>query len=698
MGLRETAQELRELGLGGTLFRVKHELRMRSGAAQRFEGPIPPMPRPEGTPWLSKLPFGDAPAVASAVSPSLSSGDREALSKIASSACDGRIRGFGGDELDFGNPVDWYLHPLSRARWSPSLHWSRSLAGAATIGDPKLTWEAARFPQAFHLARAAAFEAHRAERLLGALTAQVEGFLRATPHPLGLHWFSSQELEVRIAAWCFAARVFTALGCDARPLVDAIARHAWEAAHHTERELEYARRAVYNNHLIAEALGLYLYAVISPSCADATRWSALGRGLLEEQAERQFYRDGAYLNLAHNYHRTVLQDYLLATRVAQGEGRAVPASWAGAMERSLGFLVAQQNPVDGALPNYGSNDGSMPRVLSTCAFSDFRPTLQAVSVLTRGERLYPDGPWDEECAWTLGPEALSNAPLRAARRRTISFAATGFHALRGRDPTNFSVLRCGAVRDRFGQIDMLHLDVWWRGLNVLVDGGTWLYNGERAWLDHFLRTASHNTVTVDDRDQMLHWRQFKFLYWTDAGLLAFEDHDGWSLAAGEHTGYARHPGGCVHRRSVLFVKDALHVVIDRVSGSGRHRARLHWLAGDFPFAYEPGTATLSLTTPEGTYSVATYDESARPLSGDVVRGCESPPRGWLSRRYAHRAPTPSLAVIREGETPLTTVTVMGGGPLDVALLAGVWNVRAGSRNVSFRIADGMFADVKESLG
>ncbi len=81
-----------------------------------------------------------------------------------------------------------------------------------------------------------------------------------------------------------------------------------------------------------------------------------------------------------------------------------------------------------------------------------------------------------------------------------------------------------------------------------------------------------------------------------------------------------------------------------------------------------------------------------------MRGGESPPRGWLSRRYANRAPTPSLAVVREGETPITLVTVMGAGPLDVSCSTGVWNVRASSRNVRFRIEDGMFADVKESLG
>ncbi len=295
--------------------------------------------------------------------------------------------------------------------------------------------------------------------------------------------------------------------------------------------------------------------------------------------------------------------------------------------RSLDFLVAQQNPLDGRLPNYGSNDGSMPRVLSTCDFSDMRPTLQAVSVLTRGERLYPEGPWDEECAWIVGADALSRAPLRPTKLRSMSFAATGFHALRGEDPSTFSVLRCGTVRDRFGQIDMLHLDVWWRGLNVLVDGGTWLYNGRREWLEHFLRTASHNTVTVDGRDQMLHWRQFKFLYWTRAKLLAFEDRPTRATVTGEHSGYARLAGRCVHRRAVLFAKDDLVVVIDRISGEGRHSARLHWLTADHPFVYDAATATLTLSTPRGEFSLATFDERGSPAAGDVVRGGESPPRG-----------------------------------------------------------------------
>jgi len=50
--------------------------------------------------------------------------------------------------------IDWHSNPVSGRRWTPNLHWSRALADENSVGDVKLTWEIARFPQAYQLARA----------------------------------------------------------------------------------------------------------------------------------------------------------------------------------------------------------------------------------------------------------------------------------------------------------------------------------------------------------------------------------------------------------------------------------------------------------------------------------------------------------------------------------------------------------------
>ena len=605
----------------------------------------------------------------------------------------GKILCFGHWEADYGDPIDWTLNPMTNRRWDASLRATEALAGGRGVGDVKLTWEAARFPQAYHLARAAVFEPAAAARLARAFAAQIAGFRATTPFGRGIHWSSGQEIAIRWLAWIFGFDVLlrrTELAPGAAARID---ENLWNGAHCIEEGIAYAQRAVYNNHLLSESLGLYLAGTLFNATDAAARWRGLGRAILEEEAERQFYPDGGYLNLSHNYHRNVVQLLLWASAVARLAGDRPAPSWLRAMDRSIEFLVAHQNPSDGRFPNFGPNDGSLPSILSTCDFSDFRPTLQAAAGLVRGERLYDAGPWDEEAVWWLGAKAL-DAPLRPPARGSRSFTHTGFHVLRGKERGSFVALRCGSMLDRFGQIDMLHVDVWWRGLNVLVDGGSYLYNGPEAWHAHFVRTASHNTVTVDGRDQMLHFRKFKHLYWTEAKRLAFEDGQDTRVVAGEHYGYVRHAGRCVHRRAVAMFGGDLVVVVDRIEGEGEHALRLHWLAGGFPFEARSREARVTLATPEGPYQVAVF-VGDRVAEGSVVAGQEDPPRGWQSRYYGAKTPAPSLAVEARARLPFTWISVLGPGGVTLRREGEAWVAECATDVARFDVRDGLIARVAD---
>ena len=693
--LRNLIQEVRELGVRGAVFRVGWEAKLRSGLAERLASPPPTtssLPRhPSNQPgnWPETLFFSSPEPVARAMAERLTDSQRDRLLSEAREAAAGRIICFGRWKGDFGNPVDWQRNPLTGGRWDASVHWAEAPLNERRVGDVKLTWEAARFPHGYQLARAAAHHPEAADELAEALAKQIESFITANPWGRGIHWSSGQEKGFRLMAWLFAFDVLLSRSAQASRMAAVLGDAILASAAHIEQHLGYARHAVYNNHLLSEALALLLGGALFPSSEPGLRWRRLGWRILKEEAERQFYPDGAYIQQSHNYHRVALQDLLWACLAARMLGDQPAAEWLEALERSLDFLLAQQNPLDGRLPNYGSNDGAFPSPLTSCDFSDFRPTLQAVSLLTRGERLYPAGPWDEEAAWLLGPRAL-DAPLRAATRSSVSFAKTGYHVLRGRDQGNFSTFRCGSLRDRFSQIDMLHMGVWWRGMNVLVDGGSYLYNGPAAWHEHFFRTASHNTLTVDNRDQMLHHRRFKVLYWTEAKLLAFQDQGTWALAAGEHYGYRRHPGRCVHRRSVLFVKDELWVVADTVLGDGSHTVRLHWLGGDFPFTANPERGSLALATPGGDFGVTVWSAAGDPALATVVAGQEAPPRGWLSRYYGEKVAVPSLAVDVGGNCPVTLVSVLGAGQPRLRLVDGQLVAQTADTQVAFRLQDGLF--------
>jgi len=684
-------QEFRELGMKGTFARGVWEIKTRSGLVRVPEtDPAPPpdfeFPMTAGP----RLPFWPANEVAEAIRPLVTSEQLRALKDEASEASRGRLICFSKWGADYGSPIDWHRDPTNGHRWSAAAHWSRVLAGGAAV-DVKFTWEAARFPQAWVLGRAAAFEPAAGRDLGEVFAGQVAGFIANNPPGRGVHWFSGQEVALRLFSWLFAYQIFDRMGEIPGDLKTTLGKQIHSCGTHLASHIEYARDSIYNNHLLSEALGLYVAGSLIPGNL-ASQWREEGMEILTEQASRQIYPDGGYIQQAHNYHRVAMQLYLLATAFLRANGIAVPPEWIAGMERSLDFLVAHQSPEDGQLPNYGANDGSRPMLLAFADLGDFRPELQALSVATRNERIYEPGPWDEMPVWLFGPEAL-RLPQRSLHRTSVSFAETGYHVLRGVGESSFGAFRCGTILDRFSQIDMLHLDVWWRGQNVLTDGGSYRYNGAERWHNHFLRTENHNTIKIDDHDQMLHFRQFKTIFRTEARLLRFEDHAEWAVAEGEHYGYQR-VAECTHRRAVLMLKDDLWIVVDTVIGRNTHTARLHWLGGSFPFRFEASAACLHLETPRGEFCVTVLDETGSPVLADVVAGGEDPPRGWRSKYYGEKEALPSLAAVRTGLAPLQFVSILSGaGDPIVSLEDGEWNVALSGRMVRFRLAEGRFAEL-----
>lgn len=672
MKLRDVVQELRELGVRGTLFRAGWELRTRSGLMAA--GERTPVWREGGASFV-RLPFGDAWSVGALARSVNHEDELKSLVIRADEAGRGRITAFSRWIADFGHELDWHRDPRTGRSWPLDVHWSRVFTTAPEGSDIKLTWELGRFPHAFDLARASAAFPDRAAAYASVLLQQIESFINHNSYAHGLHWASGLEIAYRLISLWYAANVFHDLGAFSGAELAPLRRLTFESATHIERHFEFARRSANNDHLIGEAVALYLAGRVLPDAKASERWTRLGIETLTTEAGRQFYPDGTYLLQSHTYHRAVLQFYLLAFLLRRGEMKEVPVQWTAALERSLIFLHANQNPSDGRLPNYGSNDGGVPARFSNCDYADFRPLLQSISLAIRGERLYDRGQWDEEAAWWLGAAALE-MPLGRVRRTSAAFAYSGYYVMRGADERDFVTFRCGSLRSRFSQMDMLHVDLWWRGQNLLADGGAYLYNGPEEWHSHFMTTASHNTVVVDGHDQMVHHRQFKVLYWTRARAIEFTDSSAFVLAAGEHYAFARYAGRPVHRRSVLFVKTGLTVVADFVAGGpGQHTARLHWLGGEYPHRDLRENNGLVFDTSAGDFSVSIFDRDGRPAAGETARGVERPPRGWLSRYYGERVPVPSFTTIISGGLPLVLVTIACAGVPAIEVSGNRWRIK-----------------------
>jgi len=203
----------------------------------------------------------------------------------------------------------------------------------------------------------------------------------------------------------------------------------------------------------------------------------------------------------------MLQDYLWAVRLGQINGYAFSAELLNRLRMATNFIYQMMDLNTGRVPNYGSNDGALILPLNCCDYLDYRPVVQAMSYLLNREKLFETGPWDEDLIWLFGVEALNTSPKEIEQRSTNAHAG-GYYTLRGSQSSEITfrstwgMVRCHSYRDRPCHADMLHFDLWYKGVNLLRDAGTFQYYCEPPWEHYFKSTAAHNTVEVDGKDQM----------------------------------------------------------------------------------------------------------------------------------------------------------------------------------------------------
>ena len=567
--------------------------------------------------------------------------DAEAGSPVAlaESLRQGKLRYFARVDGEVGFPPDWHGNPFSGVRAPVDLHWSR--IGDFGFGDIKVIWEPNRFGFAYDLVRA--YRRTGDERYPEMFWQLVEDWRDKNSPQSGVNWKCGQEITFRVMAWLFGLYGFLESPATTAERVTVLAQMVAVSGKRIEANLDYAL-SQRNNHGISEGVGLWTIGLLFPELERSGGWLDLGSRVIERLGRDLIYEDGSFSQHSVNYHRLMLHDFLWAIRLGDINGRRLSQGLRERVAKACGWLYRMQDEMSGWVPNYGQNDGALVLPLNNCDYRDFRPVIQAAHYLSTGTRCFPPGPWDEDLLWLFGREAL-DSPTVQPERTPLAAEKGGYYTLRSSG--GFAFVRCASFVDRPGQADMLHVDLWWRGQNVVLDAGTFSYNAPEPWNNSLAHTAYHNTVTVDGLDQMDRVGKFLWLPWLKSRVIRFDHSNGESHTQweGEHDGYMRLKEPLSHRRAILQLPDEKWVILDKLQSTGKHSYRLHWLLMDVPFDWDEKRGLLVLHTAAGPFSVQV---------GVLTEGCEASPslvradassaRGWHSPYYNYREPALSLAL------------------------------------------------------
>lgn len=624
-------QLLRYFGLHWLLFRLFYAFRLRTGWFHRQFPPFRWEDRPLSF-WLRPdvpASSGEYAAWRIANAPrfffsTLPAADTLPTSPStiaeADAVFDGSWLYFTYHHFDVGMPPNWHRNPLTGQVIPADQHWSA--ISDFDSGDIKFIWEASRFSVVFTLVRAYAAARHAKYALT--FWRLVDDWAVNNPPQIGPNWKCGQEASFRVMAWCFGLYAFRE---HATP--DQIARLVSMIAAHGDRiegNIDYAR-SLNNNHGVSEGVGLWTIGTLFPELKNARRWSQTGKQIIEAEISKQVYDDGSYAQYSPNYQRVMLHDAIWALRIGELNGDRFPKGTYDRVGKSVDFLLQVLDPVSGYVPNHGANDSALVLPLNDADPNDFRPVIQAAHYLVHRKRIF-DG-FDADILWLFGAEAVSSSKSDRNQGIQVYFAAPigGYYTLRGEE--SWVMVRCAEYRARPHHADQLHVDFWWRGLNICCDAGTYLYNGDPPWQNGLSTTAVHNTITIDDRDQMTPYSRFLWMDWS-LGRVHYHDNCYWQ---GSHDGYTRLKSPAAHRRAVMRLND-LWLVVDEVTSVGTHSCDLHWLLPEMPFNLSD--SHIVLQTEQGEFYVYCSDQI------EIKQAEPNDVQGWRSRYYGQKESALSL--------------------------------------------------------
>lgn len=528
----------------------------------------------------------------------------------------------------------WRLDPVTGDFWPGADMASADIAyrHQRRLGSIKYVWEINRLQ--FLQPLGAHYALTGDERALGAIELCVDSWFAANPPFRGVNWSSGIEVALRAVSLIFATSL---CGAALRPEVRQKVRRILAASLHWLARYP-SKYSSANNHLVVEALGLFMIGSLCPDFAGAEAAAEQGRAILEREAQLQILADGIGTEQSLTYAALTAEALLTAAWLARAQDRPFSRAYDERLER-FGEAISWFLLPTGGTPAIGDDDEGV--VWDT---ADHKAYPASVAAAVAGYLKRPGfgaaGPRPELRDAIFGSPRVSAASPAAGLK---TFPNGGYTVVRSRvrkrqihlvlDHGPLGYLAIAA----HGHADANAITLAVDGAPILIDPGTYMYHAQDDWRTWFRGTRAHNTVCVAGADQSQIVGPFMWGRKAVARLDLAASGPDWRLKS-SHDGY-RGRGGVDHQRIVSAASDGI-VIVDRL----RPATRRSPVEVVFQFAPDLDVRQTSrgaeIRTNLGWGLSLQFDAPGAVALAAGGEGCD---QGWVSRSFGKKEPAPRLS-------------------------------------------------------
>lgn len=379
-----------------------------------------------------------------------------------------------------------------------------------------------------------------------------------------------------------------------------------------------------SNHGLIQDISLLMVAKSFPNFRDSWLWERLSLDRLEKDVLATVSEDGGHLEHSVGYHLDITELLLKFKKFARDNNIKLPAKLLDRIDKmdDVSFAFIKPNKT---LATIGDTDellfNSAPYPYLTSRISEVYDTNDFVKqfAMAREDTILPDTGY-------------------AIFQHKVSEESGGA------DPNKqFYLFFTGARHSRtHKQFDDLSFLLYAYGKDVLVDPGRYLYQYDDPRRIYITSFAAHNTVCYSGEDKLSRYVSIRKVA-SDANMSVIE-------------GLRRSADGSSHTRRLIFIKPFLVLIFDKLKASTpRTWHQFFHFAPDAVTRITGDSLTVSDSN-NGDYLKISQLYSAN-YDLKVVKGCEAPLQGWISRQFGEFVAAPAAQFSVDGDE-VTFVTAV----------------------------------------
>lgn len=561
---------------------------------------------------------------------------------------DGRATIFGCRQVDIGQNNIWrscFDENRPEDQWPDDFYWAIDFGDRPDKPgrDVKLNWEVNRLQ--FLLTLGACWRLTGDPIYSRSARSILDSWLDSVIYPLGPQWASNLEVAIRSLSLVRCCLIFIdSDDWDFDFLIKVIASIEL-SLDHLENEL--TTHHTQGNHLLGESAALWQVSLLCPFLKRSRQRILKASRILNRLVPRLILSDGVYAEQSTSYAKFVLEFLIPLLSAKSGTDTGLSDISRELIRKSLYFLDTISD-TNGILPMIGDSDSgsalgfymddfwNIGSLLVSGAVAFDEPNLcrkvksfPAESFLFWGDRgvswheLNCSGPVDAVSDSTRSVPQIERFPdggLVIARRKGLSII--------------FDVGPMGkAPGYEHGHSDGLSVQLWLDDNPLLIDPGTFVYNGKTSWRKYFKGSSAHNVIRLDSRDQSISLGSFR---WASSPVIKKTE----IRQNGNHIYLA----GTIHLEKAIWTRrlssssDNAVLILDEIRCAAGSPVELN-------LVFDPSWGIISSdddapTRGEGDAGMLLFGWEANAV--EILRGDEKITGGWLSRLYGKLEKTSNM--------------------------------------------------------